>query len=95
MKSALLLLLFISIGFAQFEELDESIADCQWSCCATYDGSWDNQMQLCSFEGNDEVEYYECSNACLENKGAEISGHGSGSLCTPPAILIFILISRL
>ena len=87
-----MMLFLISVSMAQFEDFDQKIEDCQWSCCATYEGSWDNGLHECSFEGNaGELDYYECSNACLENRGKEIGGYGGGNLCGP-GFLIFGLV---
>ena len=91
MRLALVMLFLISASMAQFEDLDQQIYDCQQSCCENYGGSWDEPY--CVFEeGTDEIDYYECSNGCLEGRGREISGYGSGNLCCAPGFLVFGLV---
>lgn len=92
MRSALVMLLLISISFAQFEEFDQKIVDCQHACCDANSGSWDSGMEYCDVYGGDEFGYYDCSNICLETHGEELSSYGSGNLCCAPGFLVFGLV---
>ncbi|MEW6748637.1 MAG: hypothetical protein AB1295_02940 [Candidatus Micrarchaeota archaeon] len=89
MKAAMLMLLFVSLSMAQFEEFDRGLAQCQMDCCDSYSGSWDGSIGYCSLEGSQaEFDFYGCSNACMETGGKSLEGYGIGGLCCGPGALL-------
>ena len=82
-------LLLIGITYAQLDDTEIKLVQCEKNCCNN-SGVWNDTKAQCEITNSSyNYEYSKCSNKCYENATKELQNiSGRPSFCCAPALIL-------